>query len=234
MDVRYQKNVGLHFSEKLQNNLLTKNIAVIGCGGIGGYLLEYLCRLGVCSITYWDGDIFSESNLNRQIYCTKNTIGQNKAKVATKNLQNINSTIALNEKQWFFGDKDEDLNDILKCDIIFLAADYYYNIIILRTLIREIIEYGIPVIDCPITPIGGYVKLETKLDLSHFDQNTNRAYYQSLNINNLTFSQPAYKCALIAAEAVNQMVLYFSNPMEPDIDKRIDINIYNHNYYISK
>lgn len=79
MNIRYQKNIDEIFTQELQNKLLQKNIGVIGCGAIGGYILEYLSRLGVNSISFWDGDVYEISNLNRQIGCTENTIGLNKA-----------------------------------------------------------------------------------------------------------------------------------------------------------
>ena len=79
MDIRYQKNIDEIFTQELQNKLLQKNIGVIGCGAIGGYILEYLSRLGVNSISFWDGDTYEISNLNRQIGCTENTIGLNKS-----------------------------------------------------------------------------------------------------------------------------------------------------------
>ena len=46
-------------------------------------------------------------------------------------------------------------------------------------------------------------------------------------------SQTGYKCALIAAEAVNQMVLYFKNSRYACIDTQLDIDIYHHKYTFS-
>ena len=233
MNIRYIKNIDKVLTESIQKDLLTKNIAVVGCGGQGGYILEYLIRLGVKSITYWDGDIYSESNLNRQIGCTEKTIGLNKVDVLTERLKEINSTVELYPKNWFFGDKDSDLDDILKTDIIFMAVDCYYNVAIFRLLLREAIILGIPVIDCPITFAGGYVRIETKNDLEHYDTMTNNMCQQKIQTNDVDFSQSAYKCALIAAEAVNQMVLYFSNIHTACIDTHMDINIYHHKYTLS-
>ena len=59
-----------------------KKVFVAGCGGLGCYEVELLVRLGVGSITVADGDRFSESNMNRQLYCTPGTLGQYKAAVA--------------------------------------------------------------------------------------------------------------------------------------------------------
>ena len=46
------------------------HIALVGLGGVGGYALEALARAGVGKLTLIDGDIFSKTNLNRQILAT--------------------------------------------------------------------------------------------------------------------------------------------------------------------
>lgn len=40
-------------------------VFLAGCGGLGGYLLEHLLRVGVGTVTVCDGDRFVASNLNR-------------------------------------------------------------------------------------------------------------------------------------------------------------------------
>lgn len=61
-----------------------KKVFVAGCGGLGCYEVELLVRLGVGSVTVADGDRFSESNMNRQLYCTPGTLGRFKAEVAAE------------------------------------------------------------------------------------------------------------------------------------------------------
>ena len=231
MKIRYEKNLDEIVTKSVQEKLLTKNIAVIGCGGQGGYILEFLARLGINSITFWDGDNFSESNLNRQIGCTEKTLGQNKAEVMYLRMKEIDSSLQLYCKPWFFGDKETDLEDLLKTDIIFLAGDCYYNIIKMRQLIRQAILDGIPAIDCPANLLGGYIYIETNNDLGHYDYQTINEIKQSQELNNNEYgSQTAYKCALVAAEAVNQMVLYFANSRYANIDSGLNIDIYHHQY----
>ena len=66
----------------MNNNYTDKSYLVVGCGGLGCYLVEGLLRLGVRKITVCDPDVFSESNLNRQLYSTKENLGEFKVKVA--------------------------------------------------------------------------------------------------------------------------------------------------------
>ena len=73
-----------------QDTLQQATVAIIGCGGLGGRTAELLVRLGVGSFILTDPDIFTTSNLNRQIFCTPKTVGQHKAAVLAKELQKIN------------------------------------------------------------------------------------------------------------------------------------------------
>lgn len=229
MKDRYIKNIDEILTEKLQEEILTKKIAVIGCGGQGGYILEFLARLGVKSIIFWDGDYFEITNLNRQ-NCTINSIGKNKVEELEGRLKLINPDIEYYSRNWFFGQKNTDFEEILKVDFIFYAADCYYNIKELRSILRKAIEKGIPLIDCPVTVLGGYVRIETLNDFGHFDQTTleliNQSY-QNQNLN-IKINQSAYKCAYIAAEAINEMILYFSNSKFACIDTDLIIDIYHH------
>ncbi len=66
---------------------------VCGVGAVGGYALEGLVRAGVGHIRIVDADVFSESNLNRQILSTADTIGRRKAEVAAERARSINPDI---------------------------------------------------------------------------------------------------------------------------------------------
>lgn len=223
---RYKNNIDCIFTNDHQKLLLTKNISVIGCGGQGGYILEFLARLGVKSIHFWDGDIFEESNLNRQNHCSLSTLGKNKAEVLREQLSLINPEIELFCHPYYFGSEiAKDFKEVINTDIIFDAADFYYNGKEFRTILRKAIEYGIPVIDCPIGLYGGFVTIETTNSLQHFDCQTS----QGINSNmEEKVGQPAYKCAILAAEAVNQMLQYFCQDKNACINNILDINTYEH------
>ncbi|MCS7279011.1 MAG: HesA/MoeB/ThiF family protein [Thermodesulfobacteriaceae bacterium] len=89
---RYEKNIGtLSLDEFL--SLRRSKVCVVGCGGLGGYVIELLARLGVGYLTVVDKDVFEESNLNRQILCELNSLGKSKALVAKERLKNINPEV---------------------------------------------------------------------------------------------------------------------------------------------
>lgn len=89
---RYDRNKAA-LSEEECAALAEKRIAVVGCGGLGGAVIEALARIGAGHLRVIDGDVFEESNLNRQILCTENALGREKALVATERVQSVNSSI---------------------------------------------------------------------------------------------------------------------------------------------
>lgn len=78
---------------KDMSKIESANILLLGVGGVGGYVLEMLTRLGVKKITVVDCDKFDETNLNRQILATTNTLGRKKAEVAKERAISINPEI---------------------------------------------------------------------------------------------------------------------------------------------
>lgn len=83
--IRTESLIGKENLARLQR----AHIAVIGLGGVGGYALEALVRAGVGKLTLIDGDAIAESNLNRQILATVDTVGTPKAMVAKARVQAI-------------------------------------------------------------------------------------------------------------------------------------------------
>jgi molybdopterin-synthase adenylyltransferase len=73
-----------------QKKLTDSRVLLVGLGGLGGYILEILGRSGTGSFILADGDIFEESNLNRQLLGTVDTIGKSKVEVARTRLEQIN------------------------------------------------------------------------------------------------------------------------------------------------
>jgi molybdopterin/thiamine biosynthesis adenylyltransferase len=92
LPARYQRNRNT-ISTAQQLKLFRSTVAVIGCGGLGGYIIEELARLGVGTIKAIDPDVFEEHNLNRQILCKVSDLGKPKAKVAQTRVKSINPAI---------------------------------------------------------------------------------------------------------------------------------------------
>jgi molybdopterin/thiamine biosynthesis adenylyltransferase len=91
---RYQRNRQT-LSVDNQLKLFRSRVAVVGCGGIGGYVIEELARLGVGTLAAIDPDVFEEHNLNRQILATMGALGRAKVQVAAARVTEINPAVTL-------------------------------------------------------------------------------------------------------------------------------------------
>lgn len=90
---RYERN-HMAISTEEQSLLAARRVLVVGCGGLGGYILEYLGRLGIGHLTAVDGDSFTPSNLNRQLLCSEATLGRSKALAAAERMALVNPDIS--------------------------------------------------------------------------------------------------------------------------------------------
>ena len=89
---RYDRNMAALTEEECAR-LAEKRIAVVGCGGLGGAVIEALARIGVGYLRVIDGDVFEESNLNRQLLCTESSLGREKSLVAAERIGAINGEV---------------------------------------------------------------------------------------------------------------------------------------------
>ena len=83
------ENVGLEGQLKLKQ----AKVLVIGAGGLGCPVLQYLSAAGIGRIGIVDDDVVDETNLQRQVLFTHEDIGKSKAEVAAKRLQALNPYI---------------------------------------------------------------------------------------------------------------------------------------------
>jgi len=92
MNERYLRNIGV-IAEDEQELLSQKSVCVIGCGGLGGGVIEALVRIGVGKLTVVDSDVFDLTNLNRQVLSNEGNIGKAKAAEAVSQMKMINSDV---------------------------------------------------------------------------------------------------------------------------------------------
>ncbi len=92
MDEMMQRT-GLLVGDEGMERLSEASVILAGVGAVGGYALEGLVRAGIGRIRVVDADVFSGSNLNRQILATVDTVGRPKAEVACERARSINPGI---------------------------------------------------------------------------------------------------------------------------------------------
>jgi molybdopterin/thiamine biosynthesis adenylyltransferase len=94
LPARYQRNRET-IATADQLTLLRSHVAVIGCGGLGGYVVEELARLGVGHLVVIDPDYFEEHNLNRQLFSLPANLGHAKVAAAQKRVAALNPAVTL-------------------------------------------------------------------------------------------------------------------------------------------
>ena len=92
LPARYQRNLGTVGWEG-QLALLRATVGIVGAGGLGGWIIEGLARMGVGRLIVIDGDVFEESNLNRQALATQRNLGGSKAEAARQRVAEVNSAV---------------------------------------------------------------------------------------------------------------------------------------------
>ncbi len=91
---RYHRQLILKdFGETAQQKLLNAAVLIIGAGGLGCPVMQYLAAAGVGRMGIVDNDIVSLSNLHRQVLYNTNDIGHPKAQQAANVLKKLNPEI---------------------------------------------------------------------------------------------------------------------------------------------
>jgi molybdopterin/thiamine biosynthesis adenylyltransferase len=86
---RYLRNRdGISLQDQLK--LAEAKVAVVGAGGLGGTVIQLLGRIGIGRLIVVDSDVFDETNLNRQAFCTRDWVGQPKALAVHAQMKAIN------------------------------------------------------------------------------------------------------------------------------------------------
>ena len=118
---RYQRSIGT-VGLKGQSRLLKSTVGVVGAGGLGGFVLELLTRMGIGKLVVIDGDSFADSNLNRQLFCSEEALGCSKAETAANRIAAVNLGTDV-EAHHILGDADN-LPALLKgCDLVIDCLD---------------------------------------------------------------------------------------------------------------
>ena len=208
IEERFERNIGALTREE-QELLSSKKAAIIGCGGLGCYSAEFLARLGIGHLTLVDGDVFSASNLNRQLNALETSLGKSKASIAKERLSLINPGLSVKTAETFL--TDENAQEILKGhDVIIDALDNVKTRLLIEKTASKL---GIPLIHgaveewsaqvCTVFP-GDFTlsMLYPEGASGPVQDNTNP---KPVKISVLAFT-PAFCASIQAAEAVKVLL----------------------------
>lgn len=191
---RYERNFpafSVNDFERIQN----ASVCVVGCGGLGGYIIEMLARVGIGSLTLIDGDVFEESNLNRQLYSTEKNLGDPKAKVAAARVKAINNTVETLYYHTFI-DEENGLSLIGNCQLVIDALDNVPSRLTLQSLCKE---KNIPLIH---GAIGGWFAQITTVFPE--DNTLSRLYSTETDYDSKALGNPSFTPALAASLEVSE------------------------------
>ena len=116
---RTQLLLGAEGMERLRRS----RVAIFGIGGVGGYTAEALVRSGVGAVDLIDDDRVCLTNLNRQIFATRRTVGQYKVDAAEERLLEINPACTVTKHRTFYVPETADLFDFSLFDYVVDAID---------------------------------------------------------------------------------------------------------------
>lgn len=113
----------LLLGKSAMKKLASSRVAVFGIGGVGGYTAEALARSGIGAIDIIDDDKVCLTNINRQIYATRSTIGKYKVDVAKERILDINPNIIVTAHKTFFSPETENEFNFSQYDYVVDAID---------------------------------------------------------------------------------------------------------------
>ncbi len=129
------------------NYLKLKNssVVVFGIGGVGGYVVEALVRSGIGNITVIDDDTVKESNINRQIIATTETLNKDKVDVMVSRALEINPQVKITGKKLFYLPENANTVDLSGFDYVVDAVD---TVSAKLEIIERSLNLSVPVISC--------------------------------------------------------------------------------------
>ncbi len=149
---RYARNFKTYQVQD-QIRLLQSTVTVVGLGGLGGSVLEWLARAGVGQLRLVDGDRFEHHNLNRQLLCTQHRIGTSKAQAAAERICSINSSISV-ETHSNFLESDNATKLIRDSHAVVDCLDNIPSRFVLESAAKEA---GIPMVSAAVAGLSGQV-----------------------------------------------------------------------------
>jgi adenylyltransferase/sulfurtransferase len=186
---RYQRQILLQeFGVTAQQKLLQAKVLVVGAGGLGCPVLQYLIAAGVGTIGIVDDDVVSLTNLQRQVLYNMDDIGLLKAEVAAEKLRKLNDEINIIAYNIRLNNKNA-LSIIADYDIIIDGTDNFSS--------RYMINDACVLLNKPLV-YGAISKFEGQVAILNVKDETNK---RAINYRDLFPTPPKDDEVLNCAEA---------------------------------
>ncbi len=155
LPMRYQRNRDT-ISLVDQLGLFRSRVAIIGCGGLGGYVVEELARLGVGHLALVDPDVFEEHNLNRQLLSSPQRIGTAKVDAGRERVTDVNPAVTVTTHREAFSGRNA-CELLAGCSAVVDALD---NVMTRRELAATCRELSLPLVHGAIAGWFGQVTVQ--------------------------------------------------------------------------
>ncbi|HEX4634964.1 MAG TPA: ThiF family adenylyltransferase [Rhizomicrobium sp.] len=155
----FDRNLGW-FTDREQQSLKEKTIAIAGMGGVGGVHLLTLARLGFSKFHIADLDSFELANFNRQVGAMMSTLDQPKVEVLARMAKDINPESEIT--QFLHGVTPQNLDAFLQGVDLFIDGFDFFVLDIRRKTFARCRELGIPAVTAAPVGMGVAFLLFTK------------------------------------------------------------------------
>lgn len=123
--------------------LARSGVLIFGVGGVGCGVVEGLARAGIGRFELVDSDIFEETNLNRQLFASYDTLGRYKVDVAAERIKSLNDRAEVTVRKLFITADNAETFDFGSFDYVIDAVDTAATKV---WIVTEAIKAGVPVI----------------------------------------------------------------------------------------
>ena len=220
--MRYSRNETM-LSPEENHRLRTFKIAVVGCGGLGGYLIEMAARLGIGHITAIDGDVFNMSNLNRQILSEEANMGLYKSHVALERIRRVNSDVTFTSVPLYLDANNADA--LLKGhDVVLDALDALRPRFVAQEACARL---GIPMVHGAIS--GWYAHVAT---IYPGEKLLEQLYPQPVQELENPLGNPSFTPAFAASIQIAEMLKVLIGKGETLGGKLLQVDLLNHRYEV--
>lgn len=221
MKERYSRNIGTITVEE-QNALMQKAVCVIGCGGLGGGIIESLARMGVGKLTVVDGDVFDETNLNRQVFSNEGNIGRGKAEEVASQIKEINSEIVIKPVPSLLDENNAE-SIISDHDIVVDALDNVEARLILEKVCEKL---NIPLVHGAISGWNGQVAVVMP------GSNIMEKLYRESECHEEIATNPSFTPAVVSAMQAAETIKVLLDKEDALINRLLTIDLLNHDYEV--
>lgn len=223
LEKRYSRNIGTLTIEE-NESLKIRTVCVVGCGGLGGYIIEMLARIGVGNIIAIDGDVFEESNLNRQLLSEDAKLGTEKALAAVERVNKINPHVNITPVTQMLTEENA-VQIIGKVDVVVDALDNIDT--------RLKLEKACAMMDIPLVhgAIGGWFGQVTTVMPG---DGTLSLIYKGKNMIGIEkkLGNPSFTPATIASIEVSEVIKLLIGRGESLSKKLLLIDLFNNDFEV--